>query len=111
MKYFSEGAQHINAECENCKRVLKIKRENCMQVDSGYKLNTPIRCFCNSISETIQGKAHITASNVPRCPTCSSTSIQKITLASKAGKVALFGIFAIGKVGKTFKCNNCGYQW
>lgn len=119
MKYFSEDEQYINAECENCKKVLKIKRNNCIRTDNGYKLNPNVKCFCNNIAETIIGKADIKASlnipkrptNTPKCPTCNSANIQKISLERKGCLLALFGIFAIGTVGKTFKCNNCGYQW
>lgn len=108
MKYFSENKMHINAECEKCGKVLKIKRERCLAIGSLYKIDPAVKCFCGNISNEILKKA---ADNIPKCPTCGSTNIQKISASNKVGKAVLFGIFAIGSMGKTFKCNKCGHRW
>ena len=111
MKYFGEDEQYINAECEKCGKVLKIKREKCSQNGNVYKVDPAAKCFCGNISNVILRSSSSETQNLPKCPTCSSTNIQKISGGSKAVKVALFGIFAAGAVSKTFKCNKCGYQW
>lgn len=115
MRYFSEDNDFVNAECEHCKKVLKIKREQTIPAATGFSLNPPggIRCFCGVIHHSIAGTTLTPSvlSNIPKCPTCQSTHVEKISKKSKVGKVALFGVFAIGGISKTFKCNNCGYKW
>ena len=57
MKYFSEDKDYLNAECEDCKRVLKIKREQATPKPTGFSLNSPsgVRCFCGTIHHSIAG--------------------------------------------------------
>ena len=53
MKYFSQDENYINAECANCKRVLKILKPSCSVTDFGYKIKNPVQCPCNAISDVI----------------------------------------------------------
>ena len=59
MEYFCEDEMYINTECETCKRVLKIHRENCIKNEKGFLLHTPIKCFCETISNEIVRKNEV----------------------------------------------------
>ena len=75
MKYFSENTDFINAECEHCKRVLKIKREQVVPTTTGFSLTSPggIQCFCGTIHTNITGTAQSTSgSSAIVCPHCNS---------------------------------------
>lgn len=54
MKYFSEDEIYINAECDHCGKVLRIKKEFCIKDPEGYRLNQPLKCFCGNISDKIE---------------------------------------------------------
>ena len=57
MKYFSEKDGFVNAECEHCKRILKIKREQAIPTPTGFSLNPPggVQCLCGSVHHSIAG--------------------------------------------------------
>ena len=56
MKYFSENADFVNAECEHCKRILNIKREQTTPNSTGFSLNTPgVPCKCGAVHHNIIG--------------------------------------------------------
>jgi hypothetical protein len=57
MKYFSEKDGFVNAECEHCKRILKIKREQAIPNPKGFSLNPPggVQCLCGSVHHSIAG--------------------------------------------------------
>jgi hypothetical protein len=57
LKYFSEDQDFVNAECEHCKRILKIKREQVTPNPTGFSLNSHggVRCFCGSVHHNIVG--------------------------------------------------------
>jgi hypothetical protein len=49
MKYFNEDGLHINAECEICHRVLKIKKEQLQEEEEQFKFIVSFRCICGNI--------------------------------------------------------------
>lgn len=53
MKYFSQDNQHINAECKNCGRVLKIPQEKCFSVLGGFSISPAVVCQCGTTSDYI----------------------------------------------------------
>jgi hypothetical protein len=57
MKYFSEDSGYINAECEHCNRVLKIKKVTLTRSSNGYLINNPsgIKCVCGAVHNNILG--------------------------------------------------------
>lgn len=73
MNYFSEDKDYVNAECEHCKRVLKIKREQAIPSPTGFVVNPPggMRCFCGTVHHIIAGSTQ-TPSGGPGmiCPHC-----------------------------------------
>jgi predicted RNA-binding Zn-ribbon protein involved in translation (DUF1610 family) len=112
MKYYSRDEAYINAECEKCGKILKIKRARCLETGDVYKVEPAAKCFCGNISNIIRRNVpYSDTQNIPKCPTCGSTNIQRISVSNKVGKVALLGILAGGAISKTFKCNKCGYKW
>ncbi|MBZ4664472.1 MAG: hypothetical protein JG776_2190 [Caloramator sp.] len=124
MKYFSEDSNYINAECEKCNKVLKIKREYCNSTNEGFKLNPPIRCFCGNVSDFIFGdsKNIATSSNniILKCPRCGSTQIAAGNKGFGLGKAAAGGLL-LGPVGLLggligsrkviITCLMCGKKW
>lgn len=125
MKYFGQGNDYINAECEKCGRILKVQRHICSEVNDKYTISQPIKCVCgNESSEIIkptpiQEKA-ITPpkkkgfwsqvfSNVNeekgrrtdepiRCPKCGSTQITADKKGFSTGK-AFAGDLIAGPIG------------
>jgi len=57
VKYFSEVDTFVNAECEKCGKILKIKREFCEKTENGFDLNPSIKCLCGEESKVIYGKS------------------------------------------------------
>lgn len=57
MKYFSEVDAFVNAECEKCGKILKIKRVFCTKKENGFELDTPVKCLCGEESKYIYGKS------------------------------------------------------
>jgi hypothetical protein len=53
MKYFSQDNQYVNAECQNCGRVLKISREKCATILGGLSVNPAVICQCGTTSDFI----------------------------------------------------------
>ena len=53
MKYFSEDKDFVNAECEVCKKILKIRKTSCQFSADKFELNQPLKCFCGNISNEI----------------------------------------------------------
>jgi len=53
MKWFSENEQYILAECDKCKRVLKLPRTRCKATASGYSVNPAALCPCGVNSDQI----------------------------------------------------------
>lgn len=138
MNYLYTKDDVIYVECENCGRILKFRRYQIPDIQTG------IECFCGNIScnirnyyddantqsldvvkkTTMNNNASemdrkpspsgpndaVPANCVPTCPTCGSTNIRKISLASKAVGGYMFGIFS-SNIRNTFKCNTCGYKW
>lgn len=56
MRYFSEDKTCINVECEKCKRVLKINKNDCEKNNSGYNLTKDCKCSCGNVFNYISGK-------------------------------------------------------
>ena len=55
MNYVDEDEQYIKALCGNCQRVIKMKKENCIQTATGYSLIQPAKCVCNNPFDAILG--------------------------------------------------------
>ena len=64
MKYFSQNPDFLNAECEHCKRTLKIKRALAIPTSTGFELNPPggIRCLCGAVHHSVAGTVEISSS-------------------------------------------------
>lgn len=55
MKYFSQDHQYINAECQNCGRVLKIPHQKCVRAFGGLSVTPAVLCRCGTTSDFISG--------------------------------------------------------
>lgn len=124
MNFIKEEGVWIFAECMECGRIMKFRKEQLrLNKSTGvYRLNEPVECFCEEESDLICGvpvpqeisvgyvERNPVTRNVPRCPTCNSENITKISVGSKVAGGAMFGIFS-SNVRKSYKCNNCGYKW
>jgi tellurium resistance protein TerD len=116
MKYFGEDDDYIKGECENCGRVLKIKREGTRKNDDIYILNPHIRCYCGKIHEKIEAQN----TNLIKCPKCGSSQITTKTRGFSLGYAAI-GDILLGPVGLlggligskkiVIVCLNCGHEW
>jgi hypothetical protein len=56
MKYFSHSNQQINAECQNCGRVLKVPHEKCIAVLGGFSVTPAVICKCGTVSNFIEDR-------------------------------------------------------
>lgn len=131
MRYFSESDNFINGECEHCRRVLKIKREQTIPTSNGFDLNPPsgIRCFCgvvhNSLIGTQKSQSHSSSSSMlcPHCQARGSVTTKKVKRKKGiSGAKATGAIFTLGwsllATGLSRKeeeteahCNACGATW
>ncbi len=136
MKYFSRYPDVLNAECEHCKRVLKIRKELAIPTSTGFELNPPggIRCICGAVHHNVLGTGEIsswavsqkTASQQMVCPHCQSRgNVTTRTVKRKKGisgaKVtgllltAGLSLFATGLSRKEKEteahCGACGATW
>ena len=129
MKYYSEDTDFINAECEHCKRVLKIKREQVIPTTTGFSLNPPggIRCFCGTIHNNITGTTRTTSGrSAIVCPHCNAigtvttkmVKMKKGISGAKATGAILTGGISIFATGLSRKekvteahCAACGETW
>ena len=86
MRYFSENDDHIGAECEQCGKVSKIKREKVISTPQGDSLNPPggILCSCGAVHHTMKKKTSYTGTNYyvnqKSCPYCKSGNYQTIKM-------------------------------
>lgn len=55
MKYFSQDHQYVNAECQNCGRVLKIPHRKCVPVSGGLSITPAVLCECGTTSDFVGG--------------------------------------------------------
>ena len=55
MKYFSQDHQYVNAECQNCGRVLKIPHKKCVAAAGGLSVAPAVVCRCGTTSDFIAG--------------------------------------------------------
>jgi hypothetical protein len=55
MKYFSQDHQYVNAECQNCGRVLRIPHKKCIAVVGGLSVTPAVLCRCGITSDFIGG--------------------------------------------------------
>jgi len=123
MKYFGQDEMYILAECEQCGRVLKMKRENITATEAGFNINSNLKCPCGKICTRIAGKTKYTPttnSSQLKCPKCKSTNLTANTQGFGLGKAAVGGIL-LGPVGllgglfgskkPVFICLNCGNQF
>lgn len=139
MKYFSEDSEYINAECESCKRILKIKKEQTVPNPTGFTLNPPggIRCICGVIHHEIIGHEDCSTTNYysgssrasnskmicPHCQTKGSVKTRKVKRkkgisGGKATGALLTGGLSLLATGLSKKekvtearCTACGAIW
>jgi len=129
MKYFSEDNEFVNAECEVCNKVLKIRKTYCRLSSDKVELNQPIKCFCGNISNEIiveNKRQNISMSNKSTnastviCPKCRSNQITAQKQGFGLGKAAVGGILTggigllagfIGSRKIYITCLNCGHKW
>jgi len=138
MKYFSENDGFVNAECEHCKRILKIVRHQAIPSPAGFSLNPPsgVRCLCGAVHHSIEGitqnlsrsgaSATSGRSGSMVCPHCQkrgSVITKKIKRkkgisgAKATGAILTLGwsLLAMGLSRKEEEteahCNACGATW
>lgn len=108
MKYFSENSDFINAECEHCKRVLKIKREQVIPNSNGFSLKLPggIRCICEAIHYNIIGTGqNIMHKNLVQQSQPKTVSNFKIIIGS-----IMIGIIFFGLIKTCSNSSNTSYS-
>lgn len=133
MRYFSEDATYINGECENCGKVLRIKRMCVQQTAAGFDFTPPVRCFCGSVHSVINGlvqerrpssalksrPAPVQKDEVV-CPRCHSACVTANKQGFGLGKAVVGGaIFGLGGLLGGFwnsnkikvTCLKCGHSW
>ena len=125
MKYFGQGDNYINAECEVCGKVLKISKSICKEENNKYTITESIKCPCgNESAEIIKPESKPVASPKKkgfwgklfdaamemedakerkaqepiRCPKCGSTQITADKKGFGIGK-AIAGDLVAGAVG------------
>jgi hypothetical protein len=129
MEYFSEDKDFVNAECEHCKRVLKIKREQAIPNPTGFSLNPPggVRCFCGAVHHSIAGTTQtLSGMSGMVCPHCQTrgavtTKVVKrkkgVSGAKATGAVLTLGwsLLVTGLSRKEEEteahCTACGATW
>jgi hypothetical protein len=121
MKYFSENDTHINIECEKCGKVLKVKKERCINKSGIIELSPPLRCFCGDVCGTIyKNKKANNSNNQIKCSNCGSTQITAGNKGFGLGKAAVGGLLLgpvgllggiIGSKKVIVTCLNCGHKW
>ena len=104
MKYFSEDNIYINAECENCKKVLRIKRDRCAKIGDIGRLNPPARCSCGTVSDVIYGVKPFspkreTISKIVKCKSCGEKVSKTAQSCPHCGETY---------PGLSIKCPRCG---
>ena len=125
MIFVDEREGIVYAECTECKRILKFRKNVLLQKGNIYKLEEPVECFCENMSDLIESvPSQVNSSNnsavqvkateprdyKPHCPTCGSENVQKISVGAKVIGGTMFGLFS-SNVRKSYHCNNCGYKW
>ena len=126
MKYFSEQKDFVNAECEVCERILKIKKLYCHCTDNGFDLKPPIKCICGNVSNEIkvegkrQDNINYVKDDAVRCPKCSSIQITAQKQGFGLGKAVVGGVLTggvgllagfIGSKKIIITCLKCGHKW
>ena len=139
MRYFSEKGEYVNAECEHCDRILKIRREQAIANPSGFTLNPPggIRCICGVVHHEIIGQSdsamtsqsHVLSGGsnskmiCPHCQTKGSVRTRKVKRkkgisGGNATGALLTGGFSLLATGLSKKvkvtearCTACGAIW
>lgn len=131
MQFVKEKDNYIYVECEECGRIMKL-RKDLIRFDNSNSwcvINEGIECFCENISNRIintpinkvsnDSGGYLTSDrlnpignnrNIPKCPTCGSERVEKISVGSKVVGGAMFGLFS-SNVRKSYRCKNCGYKW
>jgi len=126
MKLFSEGDEHINAECPECGRVIVIKRLQAVPSPSGFDLNPPagVKCMCGAIHHAVMRTATGQGGMVcPHCQTRGSVTTKKVKKKSgisggkATGAVLTLGVSMLA-TGLSRKqkmteahCSACGAKW
>jgi len=131
MKYFSEDKDFVNAECEVCNKILKIRKSFCQFSSDKVDLNQRIKCFCGNVSSEIKIKDNRqdNVDHIPgkpkttptvACPNCRSTQVTAQKQGFGLGKAAVGGVLTggIGLLAGFIRsrkiyitCLNCGHKW
>lgn len=126
MRFFSEKDDFINGECENCKRVLKIKRSQIIEDNGIFSLNPPggIRCFCGTVhyymSRTTKAQTGMVCPHCGERGTVETKTVKRkkgISGAKTTGAILTGGlsIFVTGLSRKEKEteahCRACGATW
>ena len=53
MKYFGQGNDYVDVQCNICGKVLKISKAYCKEEKDKYNISLPIKCICGSESSEI----------------------------------------------------------
>jgi hypothetical protein len=68
MRLFSEGEAQVLAECDRCKRVLKVPRTRCMATTSGFLVRPAVQCPCGNVSDRIDRESRAGSTGRPEGP-------------------------------------------
>jgi len=126
MRFYSERDEFVNGECENCQKVLKIKREMVVEKNGIISLNPPsgIRCFCGTLhhnmSKSPQNQTGMVCPHCQQRGTVETKSIKrkkgisgtKATGAIFTGGLSLLATGLSRKEKETeAHCKACGATW
>lgn len=117
MKFLYEENNTVYAECDECGKVLKFRKNDLIETSYAYFIPDGMECFCLNKDNKISGIPQKESSEhtthpvgVPKCPTCGSTDVEKIPVSSKVAGGIMLGLFS-SNVRKTYRCNTCKYKW
>jgi hypothetical protein len=48
MKYFDQGDDYVDVQCNVCGKILKILKIHCNEEKDKYNILQPIKCICGS---------------------------------------------------------------
>jgi hypothetical protein len=48
MRYFAQGDNYIDVQCEVCGKILKVPKVHCNEGADIYDISQPIKCICGN---------------------------------------------------------------
>lgn len=120
MKLVNEDSIYLNAECENCNEIIKIKKEQVIKTTEGFILRPPvgIKCTCGMTHHNVWN--NYLSKVVNKCYYCGSTDIEHGVKFLRHGSDACYDVGPVyiqkGLLGKEERveplyvdiCKSCG---